>query len=216
MITAKMTHESLDRLARTVELNQKEYRKQIRIVVNKAGTNLKSQWAKEISKHVAVLQRDAKQTLTVNRPPTSDASPKVKINQPFDRKIPLKKFKPKQTDSGVEYKISKKTSGSGKGSKGFIPGAFMGPKPGTMFARFGRGHVWARNPGEAKIAPKKGRYAGTKIKRQPIYKKYGPRLMHVTIANNIPAKLSDHARERLIYEINKRTRYLHKKRTGEI
>lgn len=206
MIQIKGFSQAMIELEQLLEHDAKQIKKSLRGVVNKVSRHSQSQWAKKTVETVAVQQKNVKKTLVARR--MENPMPAEEIVQKDSTRIPLKEFRPRQNKTGTSYKIAK------GGKRGFIPGAFMGPKPGAQFARFGRGHVFTRRPNEPKVRATKGRYAGKM--RQKIYKLYGPSMVGVTVVNEFLPVLAKDASERHEYELAREVRFRLLKKLGKI
>jgi hypothetical protein len=104
--------------------------------MERASARVAMQGRTEISKgirqHINIKAGDLKPVLQIGRH-KSGASITLRESQ----RISLRYFGAKQNDKGVSYKINK---GSGRG---FIPGAFQGPRPGAIKVSW-KGNVFKR------------------------------------------------------------------------
>jgi hypothetical protein len=205
MIGWNINASAIAALARVLENDTKELKKDIRIAVNEAAKHVRSQWAKEIQKDVALPQREIKKTIKQEKA-TNLENPTATVTQNKTKRLPLKAFKPKFTKSGVTYKAYK-SKGQVKLNNSFIPG-----KQGSYSSVAYGGHVFTRQG--TKRVMTKGRYKGKM--RQPIVKRFGPSPFEATMVHDIQDRLVAIGRTRLKEEILERLRYRSQKKSGVI
>jgi hypothetical protein len=164
------------------------------IAVNATSKKTVAIWAKEVSKEVATAQKNIKSTIKVSKKASAgeSKSPTAVVTQKKTGRIPLRDFGARQNKSGTSYKI-------GRGKRGFVAGAFQGPKPGVMKASW-RGRVFKRVG------------AG----RLPIIQLFGPSPWGVSIKNDLKKPTVKATRIELIKQIERRIRFLKLKQSGAI
>ena len=192
MISVSVNSAEVQALARVLDGNAKEFRKQMAIAVNKVAGNAQKQIAKEVGKEIATPQKVIKTTISVKRAKVG-VSPTATVTQKKTSRISLREFGAKQNKQGTTYKISK------KGGRSLVAGAFQGPKPGVINVRT-RGHVFKRTGKE----------------RLPIQKLMGPSPWGVTVKNKIDEVVVKFSRADLLKQIKERTRFLGLKKSGAI
>lgn len=205
MIEVTTNAQAIKRLAEVLENNTKMLRKDIRIALSKTANHVESQWAKEISETIPVTRAVIKKLLRQEVANIDAPELKASVSLFKSKRLSLKEYRAKQTRSGVSY------TGYKGAKRKTLPGAFMGPKPGTIALRLG-GHVFTRQ-GQKQVMSK-GRYAGKM--RQPIVKRFGPSPFDTTQKHEIPVKLVQLGKARLLLELNKRVRFRSLKASGAI
>lgn len=165
--------------------------REIEIINFKVAKKAKSFVAKQVTKELAVTQRDVKALLTVHKkarsPAASGASENAsELELVKTARLPLKRFKPRQTRKGVSYRISKS-----KGRR-TAPSAFTATTLG--------GHVFAREGKD----------------RKPIRKLYGPSPWGVHVINDQSDAVVPLINGELRRQMNDRLRYQNLKQSGVI
>lgn len=167
----KVLGEQADRLPR-----------ELATAVNATAKATKRQMAKEVTQELAVPQKVVVATLKETRKATkAELKAAVRINK--TGRISLKEFGARQNKKGVSYKISKS-----QGRK-FVPGAFQGPKPGAISAKW-RGHAFKR-VGKSRL---------------PIVKLKGPSPFGVFVKRGATPKVVDFADAELEKQVKRRVR----------
>lgn len=133
MAAISMKTVGFDALVKTLEDVSENITKELKAVSSKVGTKGKSVFSKEVSRNIAVKQSDVKRHVTVKKLGWGG----VEITLEKTNRIPLKRFKPRQTKAGISYKIDK------NGPRKVIPGGFMGPNPTVSTVKF-YGHPFIR------------------------------------------------------------------------
>lgn len=198
MIEVTTNAQAIKRLAEVLENNTKMLRKDIRIALSKTANHVESQWAKEISETIPVTRAVIKKLLRQEVANIDAPELKASVSLFKSKRLSLKEYRAKQTRSGVSY------TGYKGAKRKTLPSAFMGPKlGGHVFTRQGRKQVMS-----------KGRYAGKM--RQPIVKRFGPSPFDTTQKHEIPVKLVQLGKARLLLELNKRVRFRSLKASGAI
>jgi hypothetical protein len=194
MIALSVTARGEKRLAKLLQGNSKRLRREMAIAVNATSKKTVAIWAKEVSKEVATAQKNIKATIKVSKKASAgeSKSPTAVVTQKKTGRIPLRDFGARQNKSGASYKIS-------RGKRGFVAGAFQGPKPGVMKASW-RGRVFKRVG------------AG----RLPIIQLFGPSPWGVSIKNDLKKPTVKATRIELIKQIERRIRFLKLKQSGAI
>jgi len=195
MIALSVTARGEKRLAKLLQGNTKRLRREMAIAVNATSKKTVAIWAKEVSKEVATAQKNIKATIKVSKKAAASESksPTAVVTQKKTGRIPLRDFGARQNKKGVSYKISK------GGKRGFVAGAFQGPKPGVMKASW-RGRVFKRVG------------AG----RLPIIQLFGPSPWGVSIKNNLKKPTVKATKIELVKQIERRIRFLKLKQSGAI
>jgi hypothetical protein len=195
MIALSVTARGEKRLAKLLQGNAKRLRREMAIAVNATSKKTVAIWAKEVSKEVATAQKNIKATIKVRKKASAgeSKSPTAVVTQKKTGRIPLRDFGARQNKKGTTYKISK------GGKRGFVAGAFQGPKPGVMKASW-RGRVFKRVG------------AG----RLPIIQLFGPSPWGVSIKNNLKKPTVKATKIELIKQIERRIRFLKLKQSGAI
>jgi hypothetical protein len=195
MIALSVTARGEKRLAKLLQGNTKRLRREMAIAVNATSKKTVAIWAKEVSKEVATAQKNIKATIKVSKKAAASESksPTAVVTQRKTGRIPLRDFGARQNKKGATYKISK------GGKRGFVAGAFQGPKPGVMKASW-RGRVFKR--------------VGTG--RLPIIQLFGPSPWGVSIKNNLKKPTVKATKIELIKQIERRIRFLKLKQSGAI
>lgn len=200
MITFTTNAEAIAQLAKVLENDAKTLKRDVRTAVNKTLTNVQSRWAKEIQKQFSselkVTQKAIKRSLKKEIAQSLD-DPRGAVVLSDSKRRSLREFQPEQTASGVRYL-------GYRGTRQTLKSAFIVPKLGS--------HVFSRQG--AKRVMTKGRYAGKM--RQPIVKRFGPSPFDATVTFDIPKKILNVARTRLLKELQDRIRFREKKASGVI
>jgi len=204
MITFSSNAQAIQALSESLKGNAKLLKRDINVALNNTAKHLQSQWAKEIGKDVALAQKEIKKTL--RREIAKEAEPTAAVVQKKEKRLPLKSFKPTFNRSGVSYRAYK-----GKGRTTLKDSFIPGRRGSSTLVAFG-GHVFTRQG--AKRLMTKGRYAGKM--RQPIVKRFGPSAFDTTNKFEIPKKLMNLSRQRLLDELGKRVRFRTLKASGAI
>lgn len=198
MIEVTTNAQAIKRLAEVLENNTKMLRKDIRIALSKTANHVESQWAKEISETIPVTRAVIKKLLRQEVANIDAPELKASVSLFKSKRLSLKEYRAKQTRSGVSY------TGYKGAKRKTLPGAFIALRLG--------GHVFTRQ-GQKQVMSK-GRYAGKM--RQPIVKRFGPSPFDTTQKHEIPVKLVQLGKARLLLELNKRVRFRSLKASGAI
>jgi hypothetical protein len=194
MISIGVNSAEVQALARVLDNNAKNLRKQMYIVVNKTAAKTKSMIAKEVAKQLVVPQKIVKKSISLKKAKQIASIDRTSaiVTQRALNGFPVKMLKPNANYVGVTYK--------GKGKKAVtIRDAFMGPTPERSLVKF-RGHAFAR----------------VGKQRLPIKKQFGPSAIEIFIELGTEARAVKFAREQLKKEIIERTRFLGLKKSGAI
>ena len=193
----------LEQLAKAAGLVKSNVKKELRIAMNKTLKLVASNIAKIVTEELNTTQKVIKKSLRSKQAKSLDDKGVMTIkawaigesSQPDEkRRLSLRHFKPRQNAKGVSVKISKK-----KKQRVFIPGAFMGSRPGVLRDKW-QGDVYARQ--------------GTK--RLPIFKKSGPSIWGVYVKSGKHGEVKTTARIALSKQIESRIRFLTLKSQGKI
>jgi len=166
--------------------------RQLNAAITQTAKQLNTAIAKVVAEELVLTQKVIKQSIKQTR--STPQTLKSTTTVPVERRISLREFGAKQNSKGVTYRISKK-----KKDKKFIPGAFMGPKPGVLKASW-RGNVFKRE-GKARL---------------PIAKKSGPSVWGVYVKSGRDPEVRRQAREILRKQVQNRIDFLIKKLQGII
>lgn len=165
---------------------------ELRVAVNATANKSKSIINKQIRSELAVTAKVVNQTIRIKRKAAgSELSATVEVKK--TARISLREFGARQGAKGTSYKISKT-----KGRK-TIPDGFQGPKPGVWKASW-RGHVFKRL-GKSRL---------------PIAKLYGPSPFGVMTVGNKLGPSKEETQAELEKQVQKRIRFVIKKKLGEI
>lgn len=146
--------------------------------MNETAKATKSGIAKRITDELTLTQASVKKVISASVSREQQTVRAVVALKKQDRKgFGLQHFKARQTKTGVKYRISKTENKS----KGFAPGAFMGPRPGQLAPKL-YGGVFTRVPRLGKRVMKQGRRQGKM--GEPIFKLYGISPHGVYLKNN--------------------------------
>jgi len=198
----------LELLAKAAGLVKSNVKKELRIAINETLKLVASKVAKIVTEELNTTQKVIKKSLLNKKAKSLDdkgvmtikawaigesSGPETEETAGQKRRLSLRHFKPRQSGKGVAVKISKK-----KG-RVFIPGAFMGPRPGVLRDKW-----------------KKDVYARQGKKRQPIFKKSGPSIWGVYVNSGKDAEVRTTARIALSKQMERRIRFLTLKSQGKI
>lgn len=175
-LTFKVEGSGFDALVNIAEGFGPAIKKEMATAVNKTAKFHVGQIAKEVTKHVALKQKEVKEVISVKK--GSKSRPTAEVNLEKTSRFPLKRFGARQTKSGVTYRIEK----GGKRKK--IHNAF-----GPDIPRLGN-NVFARKGKE----------------RLPIRKLFGVSAAGVYGKQNLKKVSKEQIEERLQYELNRRVR----------
>lgn len=152
--------------------------------LNDSARHANTQLVKKIRENVAFKKAsDVKKHTKVSLANRKHLSSRVSLKE--TARISLKYFGAKQTRKGVSYRISK------KGNRGFVAGAFQGPKPGTMKASW-KGHAFKR----------------VGKNRLPIVKLHGPSPWGVTVKSGLDKSQSAESQAYLYKRLNHHVGFL--------
>jgi hypothetical protein len=179
----------LEAIAKSIGSNLK---KELAVAINKTAKKCESSIAKKVSKEIVVSQKVIKSQLQVQKA-KAGGEQRATVTLKVSTRIPLRDFGARQTKAGVSYKISR-TSG-----RGFVQGAFQGPKPGVMKASW-RGNVFKR----------------TTKSRLPIVKLMGPSVWGAFVINDHVSMTAEETQAELQKQVEERIRFLTLKKTGAI
>lgn len=191
MVTMTIDRAQLAQLDAALQGTTRKLDREIKMAINATAKKTKTNISKEVRKELAAPAKAVNGVLSTRKATTGKGYARVTLKK--ESRLPLKAFSPRQTKKGVSYRISKS-----QGRKS-IPGAFMGPRPGTKAAKL-YGHVWERK-GEAQF---------------PIRKKYGVSPWGVFIKRNMKAPTKLESRKELRKQIQKRIRFITLKKQGVI
>jgi len=192
----------LEQLAKAAGLVKSNVKKELRIAMNETLKLVASKVAKIVTEELNTTQKVIKKSLRSKKAKSFDDKGVMTIkawaigesSQPDEkRRLSLRHFKPRQSGKGVAAKISKKRG------RVFIPGAFMGPRPGVLRDK------WQKDV-----------YARQGTKRLPIFKKSGPSIWGVYVNSGKDAEVRTTARIALSKQMERRIRFLTLKSQGKI
>ena len=191
-MTIQTNDKQLRRLEQVAKSLGSNLKKELAVAINKTAKKCESTVAKKVAKEIFVTQKVIKSQLKTQKA-KAGGEQRAKVTLQVSTRIPLRDFGARQTKAGVSYKISK-TSG-----RGFVQGAFQGPKPGVMKASW-RGHVFRR---------------ATKS-RLPIIKLMGPSVWGAFVINDHVSMTADETQAELKKQVEERIRFLTLKQSGAI
>lgn len=191
-ITIQTNDKQLRRLEQVAKSIGSNLKKELAIAINKTAKKCESAIAKSVAKEIVVSQKIVKSQLKTEKA-KAVGEQKAKVTLKVSSRIPLRDFGARQTKAGVAYKISR------QGGRGFVAGAFQGPKPGVMKASW-RGNVFKR----------------TTKSRLPIVKLMGPSVWGAFVVNDHVSLTTDQTQIELKKQIEERIRFLTLKQSGAI
>lgn len=179
-------------MKKAIEDTGRSLRKELAVACNATAAKGKSIIAKQIGKELATPQKNIRATISQSKKAKdTDISATLEVRK--DRRISLKEFGARQTKAGVSYKISKS-----KGRK-TVPGAFQGPKPGSINVRT-KGNVFKR-VGKSRL---------------PIVKLMGPSSWGVFVVGKKQGPSVPEIEAELKKQIDRRIRFIALKASGAI
>jgi len=179
-------------MKKAIEDTGRSLRKELAVACNATAAKGKSIIAKQIGKELATPQKNIRATISQSKKAKdTDISATLEVRK--DRRISLKEFGARQTKAGVSYKISKS-----KGRK-TVPGAFQGPKPGSINVRT-KGNVFKR-VGKSRL---------------PIVKLMGPSSWGVFVVGKKQGPSVPDIEAELKKQIDRRIRFIALKASGAI
>lgn len=192
MLTAQVDKAQITKLSATLKGDAKKIKREVAIAINAVGKKTEAMMAKEVGKELATPQKNIKKAIYL-RSKATPAHLGTTVSVPKAKRLPLRDFNPRQNRTGVSYKVSK-TKG-----RGFVAGAFQGPKPGVIKASW-RGNVFKR----------------TGKSRLPIIKLKGPSVWGVVVKGDTAKVVASHSRDELKFQIDRRIRFQILKQRGAI
>jgi hypothetical protein len=194
LVTMTVKDRGVRKLLDSVSGDVRKLKRELATAVRATAKNTKSQMAKAVAKELRATQKVIKSTLKDTVKPSATI-PTAEITLRPSKRIPLRDFGARQGARGVSYRISK------EGKRGFVDGAFQGPKPGAIKASW-KGRVFKREG--AKVKMSKGRYAGKM--RQPLVQLFGPSPWGVFVKNDMKPEVNRDTQAYLIKQIERRIR----------
>lgn len=180
------------RMKKAIDDTGRNLRKELAIACNQTANKSKSTIAKQIGRELATSQKNIRTTIRiVSKAKDSDIQAVVEVKK--EKRISLKEFGARQTKTGVSYKISKS-----RGRK-TIPGAFQGPKPGSINVKT-KGNVFKR-VGKSRL---------------PIVKLFGPSSWGVFVVGKKQGPSVAETEAELKKQIDRRIRFIELKASGAI
>lgn len=126
MIGIEINAKQLTEMRKAVVAAKKSLGKELAAVVNATAKDVKLKISRDIGSEITMLARDIKARISTRNKATA-VNPIAVTSLGWKKREGLQYFKARQTNKGVTYKISKKTS-----NRGLVLGAFMGPSPGVL------------------------------------------------------------------------------------
>lgn len=182
LLTMRVRDRGVQRLLQSVKGDVRKLKRELAVAVRATAKNTKSQMAKAVAAEVRTSQKVIKSTLRDKVKP-SPTNPSAEITLKPTKRIPLRDFGARQGKAGTSYRVSK------GGKRGFVAGAFQGPKPGAMKASW-KGRVFKRVG--------KGRL--------PIVQLFGPSPWGVFVKNDMKPEIQTDSMTYLIKQIDRRIR----------
>jgi hypothetical protein len=183
MIAIEINSGQLKQLREAVGKAKKSFGKELATVVNKVAKQTVKEIGKGIREHINMKAGDVKKVITV-KPRATAANPVSEFSIQWHKRPGLQYFGARQNKSGVTYKISK------KGGRTSIPGAFMGPRPGTLAPKL-HGGVFQRI-GKSRL---------------PIAKLRGASVAGVFVKNNMEKPTESFIVKQLDHEMTRRIEF---------
>jgi hypothetical protein len=180
------------RLKKAIEDTGRSLRKELSIACNQTANKSKSIISKQIASELATSQKTIRTTIRIAQK-AKDSEIQAVVEVKKEKRISLKEFGARQTKKGVSYKISKS-----RGRK-TIPGAFQGPKPGSINVRT-KGNVFKR-VGKSRL---------------PIVKLFGPSSWGVFVVGKKQGPSVAETEAELKKQIDRRIRFIELKASGAI
>jgi len=181
-----------NRLATAVAAAGKSLPKELAAAVNATVKDAEIKMARDIGSEITMKIGDIKKNIKTPRKATA-ANTEGIVSLSWSRREGLENFKAKLIKAGVSYKISKKSG------RGFVAGAFMGPKPGMLAPKL-YGGVYMR------VGPKrtftKGRRQGKQ--GQLIVRLFGVSPAGVFLKNKYNDVLPGFIQEKLKAQLDRR------------
>ena len=181
-----------NRLAASVSAAGKSLKKELAAAVNATVKDAEIKMARDIGSEITMKIGDIKKNIKTPRKATPQ-NPEGIVSLSWSKRVGLENFKAKHTKKGVTYKISKKSG------RGFVAGAFMGPKPGMLAPKL-YGGVYKRVGPQRTFT--KGRRQGKK--GQLIVRLFGVSPAGVFLINKYDDVLPGFIREKLTHQIDRR------------
>lgn len=191
MIGVQTNRKPLQDLAKLCSEAGRKLPKETAIAVNETVKRGASHVAKGVTEELAMTQKDVKKELKTSKATENNPTGIVTLRHSY--RPGLRAFGAKQNARGVSYKISK------KGGRGFVAGAFQGPRPGVMKISW-RGNAFKRL-GKSRL---------------PIVKLHGASAWGSFKKNDKIQPSARFMQQELERQINKRLRYLKLKASGVI
>ena len=191
MLTINIDKAQLKQLRQSIDGLNKTLPKEIKIAVNATAKKTQTIISRHIQKELAVTNKAVKD-LIHTRSRISGNYPFAQVILKKTARFSLKRFKPNQINSGVSYRISKKTG------RNRVAGAFMGPSKGKIAPKLG-GHVFKRSGKN----------------RTPIVKLHGPSPWGVFKVQNMQLPTENESRIELRKQIDRRIRQAIRKKQGK-
>jgi hypothetical protein len=178
----RVRDQGVQRLLQSVKGDVRKLKRELATAVRATAKNTKSQMAKAVADEVRTSQKVIKSTLRDKVKP-SPTNPSAEITLKPTKRIPLRDFGARQGKAGTSYRVSK------GGKRGFVAGAFQGPKPGAMKASW-KGRVFKR-VGKSRL---------------PIVQLFGPSPWGVFVKNDMKPEIQTDSMVYLIKQIDRRIR----------
>ena len=149
MMSVQINQQQVERLITASIAAGKKFKKELAAAINQVSKKTRLEMGREIRERVVIKKADSEKHLSIRLSATeANLSAVVRLNK--TPRLGLRHFGAKQNKKGVSYKISK------VGGRGFIAGAFMGPKPGAVKTSW-KGNVFLRlGKSRLPIVQKKG------------------------------------------------------------
>ena len=125
MISIEMNPRQLKKLREATGKAKKKFGKELAAAINAVSKKTKLEVGRDIRKTIAIKKDEAEKPLSI-RAKASEHSMTSVVSLKKTKRLGLRHFGARQTKKGVSFRISK------TGSRGFVAGAFQGPRPGVM------------------------------------------------------------------------------------
>lgn len=181
-----------NQLAAAVAAAGKSLPKELAAAVNATVKQAETKMSRDIGSEITMKIGDIKKNIKTPRKATA-ANPQGIVSLSWSTREGLENFKARHTKQGVTYKISRKSG------RGFVAGAFMGPKPGMLAPKL-YGGVYKRVGAQRKLT--KGRRQGKQ--GQLIVRLFGVSPAGVLVKNDYDDALPGFIQKQLTSQIDRR------------
>jgi len=136
MIAIEINKTQLAELVNAAHKAKKSFKKELAGAINQVAKKTKLEMGRDIRGVINIKKAESEQPLSIRASATNENLQAIVTLKKTPR-LGLRHFGARQNKKGVSYKISK------SGSRTFVAGAFMGPKPGAVRVKW-KGNVFKR------------------------------------------------------------------------